>query len=231
MAKGKGKSDSEQRPIVTEVNPMSPISEAYRTLRTNLQYAEIDRALQLLMVTSASPKEGKSTTIMNLAVTYSQSDLKVILIDADLRKPTAHYTLQLSNRAGLSQVLSGQARLDDAIQKSRIKGLDVLTSGPTPPNPSELLGSARMDAMLEQLRGQYDMVLIDTPPVLAVSDAQIVATRCDGVLLVVNARTGKRQHVVKARNALQFVQARIVGVALNQTSQSEAGPYYEYAEG
>lgn len=222
--------NNEFRPIVTEANPMSPISEAYRTLRTNLQYAEADRPLQLLMVTSAGPKEGKSTTIMNLAVTYAQSMKKVILIDADLRKPTAHHTFGLSNIKGLSHVLSGQIDLNGAVQTSSIKGLDILTSGPVPPNPSELLGSAKMDAMLEQLRTMYDMVLIDTPPVLAVSDAQIVSVRCDGVLLVINARSGKRQYAVKARNALQFVQARIVGVALNQTAQSDAGPYYEYAD-
>ncbi|WP_042168357.1 CpsD/CapB family tyrosine-protein kinase [Paenibacillus gorillae] len=222
--------NQELRPIVTDANPMSPISEAYRTLRTNLQYAEADRQLQLLMVTSASPKEGKSTTIMNLAVAYAHSGRKVVLVDADLRKPTAHYTLQLSNRSGLSQVLSGQDLLGNAIQQSRIAGLDVLTAGPVPPNPSELLGSARMDSVLDKLKEQYDIVLIDTPPVLAVSDAQIVSTRCDGVLLVINARSGKRQHAIKARNALQFVQARIVGVALNQTTQSEAGPYYEYVE-
>lgn len=220
----------EFRPIVTDANPMSPISEAYRTLRTNLQYAAADRDLQILMVTSAGPKEGKSTTIMNIAVTYAQSERKVILVDADLRKPTAHYSFNLSNQKGLSHVLSGQASLREGVQHSPVPGLDILTSGPIPPNPSELLGTARMDALLEELRQTYDIVLIDTPPVLAVSDAQIVATKCDGVLLVVNARSGKRQYAVKARNALQFVQARIVGVTLNQTSQSDAGPYYEYVE-
>ncbi|GLX67317.1 CpsD/CapB family tyrosine-protein kinase [Paenibacillus glycanilyticus] len=218
------------RPVVADANPASPISEAYRTLRTNLQYAETDRPLQLLMVTSAGPMEGKSTTIMNLAVTYAQTERRTILVDADLRKPTAHYTFGLSNRTGLSHVLSGQAGLSEAVKESRIRGLDILTSGPIPPNPSELLGSSRMDELLAQLREQYDIVLIDTPPVLAVADAQVVSSRCDGVLLVVNARTGKKQHVIKAKNALQFVQARIVGIALNQTSQRDAGPYYEYVE-
>lgn len=224
------RSDLKLRPVVADANPTSPISEAYRTLRTNLQYAETDRPLQLLMVTSAGPEEGKSTTIMNLAVTYAQAERKTILVDADLRKPTAHYTFGLSNRTGLSHALSGQADLREVIKETRIKGLDVLTSGPVPPNPSELLGSSRMDDLLEKLREQYDMVLIDTPPVLAVTDAQVVATKCDGVLLVVNARTGKKQHAIKAKNALQFVQARIVGIALNQTAHREAGPYYEYVD-
>lgn len=224
------RSDLKLRPVVADANPTSPISEAYRTLRTNLQYAETDRPLQLLMVTSAGPAEGKSTTIMNLAVTYAQMDKRIILVDADLRKPTAHFTFGLSNRTGLSHVLSGQSDLKEVIKESRIAGLDILTSGPVPPNPSELLGSSRMDDLLGKLREQYDMVLIDTPPVLAVADAQIVASKCDGVLLVVNARTGKRQHAIKAKNALQFVQARIVGIALNQTAHRDAGPYYEYVD-
>ncbi|MFC4775854.1 CpsD/CapB family tyrosine-protein kinase [Paenibacillus sp. GCM10023252] len=218
------------RPIVTDANPMSPISEAYRTLRTNLQYAQTEAPLQLLMVTSANSKEGKTTTLMNLAVTYAQSELKVLLVDADMRKPTAHHTFGLSNRTGLSHLLSGQASFGDTVQHSRIHGLDVVTSGPIPPNPSELLGSSRMDSLLTSLRQKYDMVLIDTPPVLAVSDAQVVSVRCDGVLLVVNARSAKRQQAVKARNALEFVNARIVGVALNQTSLREANSYYEYME-
>jgi capsular exopolysaccharide family len=224
------RSDLKLRPVVADANPTSPISEAYRTLRTNLQYAETDRPLQLLMVTSAGPEEGKSTTIMNLAVTYAQMERRTILVDADLRKPTAHFTFGLSNRTGLSHVLSGQADLREVIKESRIPGLDILTSGPVPPNPSELLGSSRMDDLLGKLREQYDIVLIDTPPVLAVADAQVVASRSDGVLLVVNARTGKRQHAIKARNALQFVQARIVGIALNQTAHRDAGPYYEYVD-
>ncbi|GMK49108.1 MULTISPECIES: CpsD/CapB family tyrosine-protein kinase [Paenibacillus] len=224
------RSDLKLRPVVAEANPTSPISEAYRTLRTNLQYAETDRPLQLLMVTSAGPEEGKSTTIMNLAVTYAQMERRTILVDADLRKPTSHYNFGLSNRTGLSHVLSGQADLSEVIKETRIKGLDVLPSGPVPPNPSELLGSSRMEELLGKLREQYDMVLIDTPPVLAVADAQVVANKCDGVLLVVNARTGKKQHAIKAKNALQFVQARIVGIALNQTAHREAGPYYEYVD-
>jgi capsular exopolysaccharide synthesis family protein len=224
------RSDLKLRPVVADANPTSPISEAYRTLRTNLQYAETDRPLQLLMVTSAGPNEGKSTTIMNLAVTYAQMEKRTILVDADLRKPTAHFTFGLTNRTGLSHVLSGQADLREVVKESRIPGLDVMTSGPIPPNPSELLGSSRMDALLDQLREQYDIVLIDTPPVLAVADAQVVSSKSDGVLLVVNARTGKRQHAIKARNALQFVQARIVGIALNQTAHRDAGPYYEYVD-
>ncbi|GMK39902.1 tyrosine protein kinase [Paenibacillus sp. CCS19] len=209
---------------------MSPISEAYRKLRTNLKYSESERALKLLMVTSASAKEGKSTTAVNLATVYAQAGQRVLLLDCDMRKPTVHKTFALSNRNGLSQVLSGQSEWVDAVQPTRIKNLQVLTSGPIPPNPSELLDATRMDGLLEQLRERYDMVLIDTPPVLAVSDAQIMATRCDGVLLVVNARGAKRREAIKAREALLLVQARIVGVALNGTPPKEGYGYYEYSE-
>ncbi|CAH1206826.1 Tyrosine-protein kinase YwqD [Paenibacillus plantiphilus] len=216
------------RSIITDVNPLSSISEAYRTLRTNLQYAEVDRSLQLLMVTSANPKEGKTTTINNLAVAYAQTEKSVLLVDADLRKPTAHGTFQISNRCGLTHVLTGKATTNEALKKTHIPNLHIMPSGSIPPNPSELLGSRKMDQLLEELRSKYDHVLIDTPPVLAVSDAQIMASRCDGVLLVVNARSVKRQQVVKARDALQFVQARIVGVALNQTANRDRSNYYEY---
>lgn len=216
------------RPIITDLNPLSPISEAYRTLRTNLQYAEVDRALQLLMVTSANPREGKTTTINNLAVAYAQADKSVLLVDADLRKPTAHQTFQLSNRCGLTHVLTGHATAREAIKETHIRNLSVMSSGSIPPNPSELLASRKMDLLLDELRSLYDLVLIDTPPVLAVSDAQVMASRCDGVLLVINARNVKKQHAQKARDALQFVQAKIVGVALNQTATSELSGYYTY---
>ncbi|GGD65709.1 CpsD/CapB family tyrosine-protein kinase [Paenibacillus nasutitermitis] len=220
----------DQRPIITDLNPLSAISESYRTLRTNLQYAEADRPLQLLMVTSANPKEGKTTTINNLAVAYAQTEKTVLLVDADLRKPTAHVSFRLSNRCGLTDVLSGRASASEAAQTTHIDNLHVMPSGSIPPNPSELLGSRRMDQLLEELRGIYDIVLIDTPPVLAVSDAQIMSTRCDGVLLVVNARSVKKQQAIKARDALQFVQARIVGVALNQTAVRESSAYYTYVQ-
>ncbi|MFD0713728.1 CpsD/CapB family tyrosine-protein kinase [Paenibacillus sp. GCM10027626] len=223
-------SQTESRPIITELNPASPISEAYRTLRTNLHFSNVDHKLHVLMVTSANPREGKTTTINNLAVAYAQSEKSVLLIDADLRKPTAHQTFKLSNRCGLTNVLTGQAQVDEAIKETSNSFLHVMTSGPIPPNPSELLGSKKMDQIIEELSNRFDLLLIDTPPVLAVSDAQIMATRCDGVLLVVNARSVKRQHAIKARDALQFVQARIVGVALNQISSREMNPYYTYSQ-
>ncbi|WP_281885446.1 CpsD/CapB family tyrosine-protein kinase [Paenibacillus sp. YYML68] len=220
-----------RRPIITHENPKSPISEAYRTLRTNIQFSAIDEDLRILMVTSAGPGEGKSTTLTNLAVAYAQTDLKVVLIDADLRKPTMHHTFTQTNRWGLTSVLAGQAQLDEVIRETYIPNLSIITAGPIPPNPSEMLSSKRMTALLDELKSRYDIVLIDTPPALAVTDAQIVATKCDGVILVVDSGKVKRDMAIKAKANLDHVKARILGVVLNNMDRKNAESYYYYYYG
>ncbi|MBB6674807.1 CpsD/CapB family tyrosine-protein kinase [Cohnella nanjingensis] len=214
--------------IITDRQPKSPVAEAYRTLRTNLQYSGLDEPIRTLMVTSAAPQEGKSTTINNLAVAYAQGDCRVLLLDADMRKPTAHFAFGLSNRFGLSSVLAGQSELLEAVQSTHVHNLSVLTSGATPPNPAEMLASRKMDKLLADLRERYDLILIDTPPVLAVSDAQIVSTKCEGVLLVVKAGELKRGPALRAKEQLSFVGARMLGVVLNQAKGKDAGHYYNY---
>lgn len=220
-----------KRPVIAVSNPKSPISEAYRTLRTNIQFSGIDGDLQTLMVTSASPWEGKSTTISNLAAVYAQGDKQVLLIDADLRKPTAHHTFSLSNRLGLTDVLSGRCSLDDAIKGAEVAKLSILPAGTIPPNPTEMLGSSKMSRLLEELKMSYDIILIDTPPVLAVSDAQIVSRQCDGVILVVDSGRIKRDLVKRAKDSLMFVQARLLGVVLNNVSRKHAKADYDYYYG
>ncbi|WP_419876212.1 CpsD/CapB family tyrosine-protein kinase [Candidatus Pristimantibacillus sp. PTI5] len=219
-----------KRQIITLTNPRSPISESYRALRTNIEFSSIDEKLQVLMVSSAGPGEGKSTTITNLAVTFAQSEKKVVLIDADLRKPTAHHTFSISNRWGLSSVISQQSSLEEVIQVTDIPSLDVITSGAIPPNPAEMMGSKRMTAIIDQLRGMYDIILIDTPPLLAVTDAQIVATKSDGVILVVDQGKVKRDIAGKAVKNLEGVNARILGVVLNNVKRkaNEEAYYYYY---
>lgn len=219
-----------KRQIITITNPRSPISESYRALRTNIEFSSIDEKLQVLMVSSAGPGEGKSTTITNLAVTFAQSEKKVILIDADLRKPTAHHTFSVSNRFGLSSVISQQCSLEEVIQISDIPNLDIITSGAIPPNPAEMMNSKRMTAVIEQLRKKYDIILIDTPPLLAVTDAQIVATKSDGVILVVDQGKVKRDIASKAVKNLESVNARILGVVLNNVKRkaNEEAYYYYY---
>ncbi|TVY10390.1 CpsD/CapB family tyrosine-protein kinase [Paenibacillus cremeus] len=220
-----------KRPIITHENPKSPISEAYRTLRTNIEFSAIDEEIKVIMVTSAGPGEGKSTTITNLAVAYAQADKRVVLIDADLRKPTMHHTFQMSNRWGLTNVLSGQATLQEVVRETEIVHLDVITSGPIPPNPSEMLASKRMTAFLDELRGKYDVILIDTPPALAVTDAQLVATKCDGVVLVIDSGKVKRDMAIKAKANLDYVKAKILGVVLNNMDRKNAESYYYYYYG
>lgn len=219
-----------KRQIITLTSPRSPISESYRALRTNIEFSSIDEQLQVLMVSSAGPGEGKSTTITNLAVTFAQSEKKVVLIDADLRKPTAHHTFSISNRWGLSSVVSQQCSLEEVIQMTDVANLDVITSGAIPPNPAEMMGSKRMTAIIEQLRRMYDIILIDTPPLLAVTDAQIVATKSDGVILVVDQGRVKREIASKAVKNLESVNARILGVVLNNVKRkaNEEAYYYYY---
>jgi capsular exopolysaccharide synthesis family protein len=219
-----------KRHLITVSNPRSPISESYRTLRTNIDFSSLDEKLQVLMVSSAGPGEGKTTTITNLAITFAESERKVILIDADLRKPTAHHTFAKSNRWGLSSVISQQCSIEDAIQTTDIPNLDVMTSGAIPPNPAEMMASKRMTALIDQLREQYDIILIDTPPLLAVTDAQIVATKSDGAILVVDQGRVKRDIAMKAVKNLENVSARILGVVLNNVKRkaNEEAYYYYY---
>jgi len=220
-----------KRQIITILDPRSPVSESYRTLRTNLDFSSIDEKLQVLIVTSAGPGEGKSTTITNLAVTFAQSERKVVLIDCDMRKPTAHHTFTLSNRIGLSSVLSSQQKLQEVIQPSPIPNLDVITSGNIPPNPTEMIASNRMTAMLEELKQMYDLILIDTPPLLAVTDAQIAATKSDGVILVIDQGKVKKDVAAKATRSLELVKARLLGVVLNNVKRSAKDQSYYYYYG
>ncbi|MCM3749157.1 CpsD/CapB family tyrosine-protein kinase [Paenibacillus pasadenensis] len=217
--------------LVTHNDPKSPISEAYRTLRTNIQFSSFDEAIQVIMVASANPGEGKSTTASNLAVTYAQEGKKVLLIDADLRKPSVFKVFNVSNRVGLSTVVSGQCRTEDAIQDTDVDNLFVLPSGPVPPNPSELLASQSMKAALEDFKASYDIVIFDTPPVLAVTDSLIVSAMCQGVLLVVHAGKVKSELVRKAKTNLEHVNARILGVVLNNTKSSKGDKYNYYYYG
>jgi capsular exopolysaccharide synthesis family protein len=220
-----------KRPIITDINPKSPISEAYRTLRTNVDFSAIDEPVKVIMLTSAGPGEGKSTTASNLAVAYAQSDKKTLLIDADLRKPTLHHTFVRSNRWGLTNIIAGQTKASEVICKTDINNLELLTSGPIPPNPSEILASKKMTALLEELKLAYDIIIIDTPPALAVTDAQIVATKCDGVILVIDSGKVKREVAMKVKASLEHVKARILGAVLNNLDRKNGESYYYYYYG
>ncbi|QDP41465.1 CpsD/CapB family tyrosine-protein kinase [Radiobacillus deserti] len=212
--------------LITKINPRSPISEQYRTIRTNLQFASVDSELKTLMVTSSGPSEGKSSTVANLAIVFAQAGKKVLLVDADLRKPTLHYTFRLDNRKGLSSVLVGETDLIQSTIPSDVTNLELLSCGPIPPNPSELLGSKAMGNMIEEASQLYDLIIFDTPPVLAVTDAQILADQCDGALLVVRSKQTEYDAAQKAQDLLKPAKAKLLGAVLNDREQKKAGYYY-----
>jgi capsular exopolysaccharide synthesis family protein len=217
-----------KRKIITHTDPKSPISEMYKTIRTNINFSSIDQELRSLMVTSTGPGEGKSTTSANLAVVFAQEGKKVLFVDADMRKPTAHYTFNLNNTYGLTSVLTNQRPLVEAVHASDIKNLDLLTCGPIPPNPAELLSSHSMKRFLAAVYQEYDMVLFDTPPVLAVTDAQVLANQCDGTILVVSSGSTETDKATKAKELLESAKAKLFGVVLNNREMKESNHYYYY---
>ena len=210
-------------------NAKSPISEQYRTLRTNIQFSNVDHEMRTIMITSSGPGEGKSTTTANLAVVFAQQGKKVLLVDADLRKPTMHYTFNLTNTFGLTSVLTKQITLDEAITGTKEQNLFVLPSGPIPPNPAELLGSKAMDHFFEEaLQDVFDLIIFDTPPLLAVTDAQILANKCDGSILVISSGKTEKDMVVKAKEMLGTANGKLLGVVLNNKKMKSNQHYYYY---
>jgi capsular exopolysaccharide synthesis family protein len=202
--------------LITVADPRSPVSEAYRTLRTNLDFSSLDKPLKTMLVTSAGPEEGKSTVLANLAVTTAQTGRKVILVDCDLRRPTLHNMFNLKNDAGLTTMVVDDAAMESPpLQNTWVEGLRLVSSGPLPPNPSELLGSRRMEEIVAALLERADVVLFDAPPVVAVTDAAVLATKVDGVLLVINAGGTKRDYARAAKARLEKVNANLLGAVLN----------------
>jgi len=217
-----------QRMLITHLNPKSPIAEQYRTIRTNIDFSIADRNLRSLVVTSSGPGEGKSMTTANLAVVMAQQGRKVLLVDADLRKPTVHYTFRLVNTEGLSNLLTKRAKLTDVLTKTDVDNLYVITSGPIPPNPAELLSSRAMHELMTQALGIFDIIIFDTPPVLAVTDAQILSSQADGTVLVVASGKTEKDAALEAKDLLQKSQARILGVVLNRQPIKNSRYYYYY---
>jgi capsular exopolysaccharide synthesis family protein len=202
--------------LVTLREPDAPASEAYRALRTNLAFVGLDRPLRTVLLTSPGAEEGKSTVLANLAVTMAQTERKVLVVDCDLRRPALHEVFGLGNDAGLTTLLLDPAkRTQPPFQSTEVPGLQVLTSGPLPPRPADMVGSRRMEDLITWLAEQADIVLFDAPPVNAVTDATILATRMDGVLLVVRQRRTRRDAVQEARDRLMRVNARLIGAVLN----------------
>jgi non-specific protein-tyrosine kinase len=217
--------------LITIASPRSPVSEAYRTLRTNLQFVSLDKPLQTLLVTSPGPEEGKSTLLANLAVTMAQGEKKVILVDCDLRRPSQHTLFGLEQEDGLTTMMVDDKALSGPpLQETGVSGLHLLASGALPPSPPDLLGSRRMDRVLELLKERADMVLLDAPPVVGVSDAAILATKVDGVMLVVSAGQTKRESVQTSKAMLEKVNANLIGAVLTNVELDASLQRYYYAQ-
>jgi capsular exopolysaccharide synthesis family protein len=219
---------AQKHQLIVHEQPKSPIAEAYRTLRTNIQYAKVDGELKVLLFTSAGPGEGKSTVAANTAVALAQAGHRVVLVDCDLRKPVQHHVFSL-NKKGLTNCLVGESPASELLQDTEVANLRVLTSGPIPPNPAELLGSSRMGVALDALKQIADFVVIDCPPTIAVTDACVMSRRADGVILVLDADTVRPEMAQKAKELLENAQAPILGAILNRAEiESEHSYYYYY---
>ena len=212
--------------IFVQKDPKSPISEVFRTLRTNIKFTSFDRKMQSILFTSAGPNEGKSTVVANLAVTLSHTGSKVLLVEGDLRNPTIHKMFSLYNDQGLTNILIDEGNYKDFVQKSGIDHLDIITSGPKPPNPSELLGSNKMKNILNGFNADYDYVLIDAPPIVVVTDAALLASICDGTILIISSGEAIIEGVIKAKELLVNVKANIIGTILNKCKDAKYGGYY-----
>lgn len=216
------------RKLITSVNPKSIVTEQFRTMRTNINFSMPDADLHTILVTSSSPGEGKSTIAANSAVVFAEEGKRVLLVDADLRKPTVHYTFHLTNTIGLSNLLTRQTTLEEAVRESGTVGLDILTCGPIPPNPAELLASKLMDDLMEAMKEQYDLIIFDAPPVLSVTDSQILSNKCDGTILVLSSGTTEKDNALKSKEVLVSSKATLIGAVLNNYVLDKDHYYYQY---
>ncbi|MGB3112016.1 MAG: polysaccharide biosynthesis tyrosine autokinase [Candidatus Omnitrophota bacterium] len=218
-----------QPEMITSKKPRSTISEAYRSLRTSIMFTAVEHKRKSLIFTSSGPQEGKTTSAINLAIVMAQAGEKTILLDADLRQPKIEKNFNITSEHGMTEVLAGTEELDKVIRKTEIPNLEIITCGSLPPNPSELLGSKKMDDLLEELEKRYDRVIIDTPPVLAVTDAVVLSGKVDGTIVVVRAGETNRNAVLKTKEILTTVHSsNLIGVVLNMVETTRSGGHYYY---
>lgn len=225
------KFESGPRDLIVDRDPKSPVSEHFRTIRTNITYSNIDNPVKSVLFTSATPNAGKSTVAANVAIAYAQAGKSTLLIDGDLRRPTTHYTFEMQNVRGLSTAIINELSLNEVARASGIENLDVITSGPIPPNPSELLSSKKMNLFMKVVTDHYDMVIIDSPPVLAVTDSQILSQLTDATILVTNVEDNNRETIKDAKELMEKADANIIGVVLNNKKMDNKKDSYYYYYG
>jgi capsular exopolysaccharide synthesis family protein len=215
-----------RQPIVYE-QPKSSVAEQYRNIRTNIEFASVDKRICSLMVTSANASEGKTTTAVNIAIAFAQQGKKVLLIDADLRKPVLHQMMQVDNSFGLTSVLMRSKNLEFCVRHTKFENLEILPCGPVPPNPSELLGARSMKDLLSEAYGTYDLLIFDTAPILLVTDAKIMANQCDASVLVIRSGITEKGSALKAKKELDSAEGKLLGVILND-KETQGEEYYYY---
>lgn len=216
--------------LFTLKNPKSVVSEAFRTLRTNIQFTNIDKSIKTIVITSSGPGEGKTTVTSNLATSIAQTEKRVLLIDCDMRNPRVHKVFGVTNLEGLTNILMGEKNLADVAFKDDqdIQSLTIVTSGPIPPNPAELLGSRRMSDFLQDMRDQFDMIVLDSPPINLVTDSAILSTITDGTIMVVEVGKTDIEAAVSGKELLEKVNANLIGVVLNKIP-TRGRSYYNYS--
>lgn len=220
--------------LITWAEPQSPVSEQFRTIQTNINFLGIDKEINTIGFTSPNVSEGKSTVTANIAVAFAQTGKRVLLLDTDLRRPTVHATFGLANTQGLTTILTTHAEklnVSEYIQKSGIENLSVLTSGPIPPNPAELLGSNKMVGILEGLKSKFDIVILDLAPILEVSDTQVLASQIDGIVLVIRHKVTQKLAVKRAIEMLHLAKVNIFGYVMNDIYSNDSGYGYGYGYG
>ena len=215
--------------IISYNDPKSVISEQYRAIRTNIEYSNVDQNTKTILVTSSDKNEGKTTTVSNLAVSFANLNKKVLLIDCDLRNASIHKMFKINNIYGLTDILAKDRAVDKCIQETELENLYVLTAGSTPPNPAEILSSEKMKNLIEDLKNIYDYIFIDTPPIGLVTDAGVLSSFTDGVVLVVKSESVEKKYLEETKKKLDAVDARILGAILNSyKSEQKDYNYYSY---
>jgi capsular exopolysaccharide synthesis family protein len=205
-----------ENPLVAYNQPASKISEQYRTIRTNLKFSASDQYYKTILITSPIGGEGKSITVANLGISMCQQGQRVLIIDSNLRKPNLHKIFKIDNSLGLSSILTGKSVLEGTVSQTEVSKLDVLTSGPVPHNPTELLGSHTMRKLMSKIIVSYDVILFDSAPVLEVADTTVVANQCEAVVLVLDYGHTENNDAVEAKRVLDFANARVVGAVINK---------------